>query len=351
MLCLHETAAGAEVWRPLAGGAGGTARVIALRPPRLGRVRRPGGLPARPRSRSRPRTPPGLMERAGDRERRRSAAPGSARSPRSTCSAAGPTSCAGAVLIEPPLLAFLPEATEGLSADRAAIEAAVRDGGRSRGAWTSTSAGGLPFLGPGAGAAARETAAGGAASTPGQPLRRARRRRRAGRSGRPPCSSAEVPVADRDRRRDAAGLLRRPPRSSTARLGGAELLRLGGDGLAPRRRRAPSWRAAVEALLGPSWARASPPRLASAAASSSGAATSRSGTAARTTITRVEAPLPRAPGRDGLGTAERGEREVAAEGEAVVERLPHQGDARRPRAAGARRAAVAERRAGSRPRW
>ena len=61
-----------------------------------------------------------------------------------------PDLCAEAVLIEPPLLAFLPEATEGLSADRAAIEAAVREGGVTA-AIDLYVGGGLPFLGAGAG--------------------------------------------------------------------------------------------------------------------------------------------------------------------------------------------------------
>jgi pimeloyl-ACP methyl ester carboxylesterase len=54
-----------------------------------------------------------------------------------------------AVLVEPPLLAFLPEATEALSADRALIEAAVADGGAAA-ALELHLGGGLSGLGAGA---------------------------------------------------------------------------------------------------------------------------------------------------------------------------------------------------------
>lgn len=54
-----------------------------------------------------------------------------------------------AILIEPPLLAFLPEATEGLSGDRRRIEEALREGGPGA-AVELYLAGALPFLGPGA---------------------------------------------------------------------------------------------------------------------------------------------------------------------------------------------------------
>jgi pimeloyl-ACP methyl ester carboxylesterase len=55
----------------------------------------------------------------------------------------------GAVLIEPPLLALVPEATEGISADRKAIEEAFREGGPPA-ALDLYLRGGLPYLGPGA---------------------------------------------------------------------------------------------------------------------------------------------------------------------------------------------------------
>jgi len=53
-----------------------------------------------------------------------------------------------AVLIEPPLLAFVPEATEGLGADRQELSDAMAEGGQE--AVTDLYlTGGLPFLGPG----------------------------------------------------------------------------------------------------------------------------------------------------------------------------------------------------------
>ena len=58
-----------------------------------------------------------------------------------------PDLVSGAILIEPPLLAFVPGATEGLSADRVAIEEALREGGPARRS-TSTSAGGCPSSAP-----------------------------------------------------------------------------------------------------------------------------------------------------------------------------------------------------------
>ncbi|HKG36052.1 MAG TPA: alpha/beta fold hydrolase [Solirubrobacterales bacterium] len=62
------------------------------------------------------------------------------------------------VLVEPPLLALLPQATEGMSADRETIEGAVRDGGPEA-ALDAYLAGALPFLGPGAGRIPDEAAA------------------------------------------------------------------------------------------------------------------------------------------------------------------------------------------------
>lgn len=54
-----------------------------------------------------------------------------------------------AVMIEPPVLGLLPEATEGMSADVEAIRAAAAEGGASA-AWELFLAGRLPTLGAGA---------------------------------------------------------------------------------------------------------------------------------------------------------------------------------------------------------
>ena len=138
-----------------------------------------------------------------------------------------PDLCEEAVLIEPPLLAFLPEATEGLSADRAAIEAAVREGG-AMAALDLYVGGGLPFLGPGAGRLPRQIA-------------------EEGRE-RPFSLFAELAAVSEWEIRSVALLecevpvriviaastppvLRRAAEELDARLGLARALRLGGDGL------------------------------------------------------------------------------------------------------------------------
>jgi pimeloyl-ACP methyl ester carboxylesterase len=55
-----------------------------------------------------------------------------------------------AVMVEPPLFGTLTDATEGMSADVAAIRAAAEEGGREA-VWQLYADGGLPTLGPGAG--------------------------------------------------------------------------------------------------------------------------------------------------------------------------------------------------------
>jgi len=138
-----------------------------------------------------------------------------------------PELCEEAVLIEPPLLAFVPEATEGLSTDRAAIEAAVRDSGLA-GAIDLYLGGGLPFLGAGAGRLPRAIAGEG--------------------RERPLSLFAELAaVAEWEIRSNALlecevpariviaattpPILRQAAEALDARLGFARALRLGGDGL------------------------------------------------------------------------------------------------------------------------
>ena len=154
----------------------------------------------------------------------------------------------GALLIEPPLLAFLPQATEGLSADRGAIEEAVRDGGLGAAADLYLS-GGLPCLGPGADripAAIAEAAAARPlslfaelAAVPGWTINTAA------------LLAAEVPS------RVVLGatsppLLRAAADELVARLGGAQLLRHGRVGPARTSMRAEELAAAVGALVSPS---------------------------------------------------------------------------------------------------
>jgi pimeloyl-ACP methyl ester carboxylesterase len=70
-----------------------------------------------------------------------------------------PDLVAGAVLVEPPLLAFSHSATEGLSRDRVALEQALRQGGPEAGVALYFS-GELEALGPGAGRLPPELTAG-----------------------------------------------------------------------------------------------------------------------------------------------------------------------------------------------
>ena len=65
-------------------------------------------------------------------------------------SLAEPELVIGTVLVEPPLLSFLPEATDRLAADVATVREAVAESGRDA-ALDAYLAGRLPALGPGAG--------------------------------------------------------------------------------------------------------------------------------------------------------------------------------------------------------
>ena len=138
-----------------------------------------------------------------------------------------PDLCAEAVVIEPPLLAFVPEATVGISTDRGAIEAAVREGGPAA-AYDLYVGGALPFLGAGAGRLPQEIAGGG--------------------RERPGSLFAELAAVAEWEIRSAALLecevpvrivvaaktppvLNRAAEELDARLGLARALRLGGDGL------------------------------------------------------------------------------------------------------------------------
>jgi 3-oxoadipate enol-lactonase len=160
LLCLHETAAVGSIWGPLVDAVGGAARVIA--PDRRGWG--DSGSPEQYGATT-------VEEQAAD-----------AAALLEEIGAAPVLVCGsglGAVialelllrrrdlaraglLIEPPLLAYLPEATEGMAVDRQAIADAVKIGGPEA-AFDLYLGGGLPHLGPGAvripeavGAAARE---------------------------------------------------------------------------------------------------------------------------------------------------------------------------------------------------
>jgi pimeloyl-ACP methyl ester carboxylesterase len=147
VLCLHETAASGEIWRSLAEALAADARTIA--PDRRG-----WGSSGTPQ----PYSATTVEEQAEDAVALLAELDAD---PAVACGAGLGAIAAldlvlrradlvrAAVLIEPPLLAYVPEATEGLSADRAAIADAVAGGG-AEAALDLYLAGGLPFAGSGA---------------------------------------------------------------------------------------------------------------------------------------------------------------------------------------------------------
>lgn len=245
MLCLHETASGAEIWRPLAGALDGRARVIAYDRRGWGASGAPEGYRATTVE-EQAEDAAGLLEALElDRAVLCGAGLGAVIALDLVCRR--PELVDAALLIEPPLLAFLPQATEGLSADRGTIEETVRDGGLGAAAQLYLS-GGLPCLGPGAEripAAIGEAAAARPlslfaelAAVPGWTI------------STPALLAAEVPA------RVVLGatsppLLRAAADELVARLGEAQLLRTGGSGL-PHVDAPAELAAAVEDLLSPS---------------------------------------------------------------------------------------------------
>jgi pimeloyl-ACP methyl ester carboxylesterase len=242
LLCLHETAASGEIWRPLADAIGDGVRTIA--PDRRG-----WGSSGAPE----PYSATTIEEQAEDCAAliaELDAAPAVA------CGAGLGAVIAldlllrrgdlvrAAVLVEPPLLAFLPEATEGLSSDRAALADAVAGGGPEA-AIDLYLSGGLPFAGAGAAripapiaASARERPLSLFAelgAVPAWPLRTSRMHALA--------APARVVIG---------ATTPAPLRASAARvaeaLGAVELVELGGEGL-PHVGSAPELAQVVAALL------------------------------------------------------------------------------------------------------
>ena len=148
VLCLHETGATAEVWRPLAAALDGRARTIAYDRP---------GWGATPAPATYVRTTVGEQAAiAAAVLADRGAAPailcgaGIGAVAALELAVRRPELVVGAVLVEPPLLAFLPAATEALSEAAALVRDAVADGGRAA-ALDRFQAGGLGVIGAGAG--------------------------------------------------------------------------------------------------------------------------------------------------------------------------------------------------------
>jgi pimeloyl-ACP methyl ester carboxylesterase len=144
LFCLHETGTGAVVWSGLEEEIGARAAVVAHE--RLGWRE---DTPEEYRATT-------INEQAEDAAK----ALTSLGEPTVLCGAGlgavvalqllarHPALISAALLIEPPLLAFVPAATEGLSADRVALEQALREGGPSAGAALYLS-GELEAIGPG----------------------------------------------------------------------------------------------------------------------------------------------------------------------------------------------------------
>ena len=147
VLCVHETATSSEVWRPLAEALGERARTIAYDRRGWGRSEAPE-----------PYLRTTVQEQAEDAAR---LLEGSGAAAAVLCGAGlgavaaldlllrRPELARGAVLLEPPLLAFVEEATELLSKDGGALREAVRAGGPAAGVELYL-AGELAALGPGA---------------------------------------------------------------------------------------------------------------------------------------------------------------------------------------------------------
>jgi pimeloyl-ACP methyl ester carboxylesterase len=147
VLCIHETAASSEAWRPLAAALGQRARTVAY-------DRRGWGRSGAPEPYGRTT----VHEQAEDAVR----VLAELEAPPAVVCGSGlgavaaldlvlrrPELALAAILIEPPLLAFVEEATEALSGDGQALREAVHAGGPQAGLELYLS-GRLAALGPGA---------------------------------------------------------------------------------------------------------------------------------------------------------------------------------------------------------
>jgi pimeloyl-ACP methyl ester carboxylesterase len=225
LLCLHETAATGEIWEPLAEAIAGDARTIV--PDRRG-----WGASGAPQQYAATT----VEEQAADAAALLEAI---VADPAVICGAGLGAVIAlelllrrrdlagAAILIEPPLLAYIPEATEGVGADRQAIAAAVQRGGPEA-ALDLYLAGRLDHLGAGAG---RIPAAVGAAA-------RDRPLSLFAELGAVPAWSlrtAEMVAVDAPSRivccASTPALLRSAAEHLAMRLGRTELVDLEGDGL------------------------------------------------------------------------------------------------------------------------
>ena len=223
VLCVHETAASSEVWRPLADALGGRARTVAYDRRGWGRSEAPE-----------PYLRTTVHEQSEDAARllAESDAAGAVLCGAGLGAVAAldlllrrPDLTLGPVLIEPTLLAFVEEATELLSEDGGALRRAVHDGGPAAGVDLYLS-GELAALGPGV------------QRLPKALLAPARERPLSLFAELAAVPSWALPLSDMGQNQRPArivvspsspGLLRSAAERLTARLGHAELRELPGD--------------------------------------------------------------------------------------------------------------------------
>lgn len=225
ILCLHETASSASVWEPLARELDNWARPIAY-------DRRGWGASAAPQGyrgttvAEHAEDGAGVLAALGVEEAIACGAGFGSIAVLELMMRPGSPISAG-VLIEPPLLSLLPESTEGLSADREAISAALESGGQGAAVELYLS-GALPYLGPGSGRIPCSATQGATAhplslfaelaAVPAWALR--------GREMLAQSIPSRVVVGA-----STPPILRLAAEELAARLGGAEMARLGGEGL------------------------------------------------------------------------------------------------------------------------
>jgi pimeloyl-ACP methyl ester carboxylesterase len=147
VILLHETASSGRIWDPLRSSLAEGARVISYDRRGWGETGSPEGY-ARTTVEEHAEDAAALLRGLGVAEAVVAGA-GLGAVAALDLALRRPDLARAAVLVEPPLLALLPQATEGMSADREAVEAAVREGGPGA-ALDAYLAGGLPYLGAGA---------------------------------------------------------------------------------------------------------------------------------------------------------------------------------------------------------
>lgn len=225
ILCLHETAASAAVWEPYAREAPAASRIIAYDRRGWGGSGAPEGYRATTVAEHAQDAIEVLAELGIDEAVVCGAGFGAVIGMELMLRAEPPVT--GAVLIEPPLLSLLPEATEGLSTDLEAITEALESGGRTAAAELYLS-GRLSYAGAGADRIPEAAAATAAkhslslfaelAAVSAWPLR-AREMLAMSIPSRVVVGASTPPV------------LRHVAEALGALLGGSQTLRLGGEGL------------------------------------------------------------------------------------------------------------------------